>query len=321
VGKKRAAIEESPAEEPVESEPKPAKKPAKRSGAKKATKKSSPAEEPVSGEPAESEPEQAKKPAKKAGAKKVKEKAVIEESKEETADLSSEPEAQGKASEEEAPEEEAGEEKPEAPNPKKRESDEDLSEEGIEDEEGGPKKPKKKKDEEGGEAEIVRTLPTEITNVELAPERWVIKMRLDPEISEELKLVDLQVAFGSYMGIRKKFFEDLLTVAPNAKNYAVGKAIESVTGIDSDDWTKNSWLLVMAKELKNKAVYWLLFKRNQQMDGVLVAIGPEEFPKSILGLFSNDPESRNEYLKKINIWLTIEPAKWQNVAIFIPTWL
>jgi hypothetical protein len=294
-------------------------------GKKKATIEESPAEEFESEAPSESGPEPAKKPVKKAGAKKVatkaKEQVIAGEPTEETAGEPGEHEAREKAPDEEPPEEEAGEEKLEAQKPKKRESDEDLGEESIEDEEGAPKKSKKKKDEEGNDVEIVRTLPEENANVELAPERWIVRMRMDPEVSEELKLVDLQVAFGSYMGIRKKFFEDLLTVAPNAKNYAIGKGIESVTGIDNDDWTKNSWLLVMAKDVKDKSVYWLLFKRTQQMDGVLVAIGPEEFPLSILKLYSTDPESRNEYLKKINIWLTIEPAKWQNVAIFIPIWL
>jgi hypothetical protein len=77
----------------------------------------------------------------------------------------------------------------------------------------------------------------------------------------------------------------------------------------------------MAKETKNKVVFWMLFKRLQDLSGMLVGIGPSAFVESIMGLFPNDPDSCNEYLKKLMIWLTIEPSRWKSVGVFIPTWL
>jgi len=108
---------------------------------------------------------------------------------------------------------------------------------------------------------------------------------------------------------------------PSVKHYAIGKAIEKVTGIDKEDWTKNSWILVMAKEAKNKVVFWMLFKRSQDLSGMLVGIGPAAFAESLMGIFPDDPDSRSEYIKKLMIWLTIEPGRWKNVGVYIPNWL
>ncbi|MHA1371815.1 MAG: hypothetical protein ACTSRA_19105 [Promethearchaeota archaeon] len=157
--------------------------------------------------------------------------------------------------------------------------------------------------------------------VELPSKSWKILLKIDADVSQEIELVDLKDANGSYMHIRRKFFDDLLEIVGNNKNYTVGKAIETVNGIDDKDWTKNSWLLVMAKEVKNNSIYWLLFKRKQDLSGMLVAIGPKEFIESIIKLLPKDIDSRFEYLKKIMIWLTVGPNKWKNVGIFIPNWL
>ncbi|NMC04395.1 MAG: hypothetical protein GYA24_04245 [Candidatus Lokiarchaeota archaeon] len=183
--------------------------------------------------------------------------------------------------------------------------------------------------EAGGEEEFDETgEPTEETvqprvpiKVTLPEERWSMKIKIDADMQETLDLVDLQKLFGAYMTIKKKFFDDLLTTMPIAKHYAAGKAIESVTGFDKQDWTKNSWILIMAKEAKSRLVFWMLYKRLEDLSGMLVAVGPNAFAESIMGLFPDDPDSRNEYLKKLMIWLTIEPSRWKSVGVFVPTWL
>ncbi|MFX0100066.1 MAG: hypothetical protein ACFFCS_10840 [Candidatus Hodarchaeota archaeon] len=158
-------------------------------------------------------------------------------------------------------------------------------------------------------------------NIELPKERWSIHIKMESDISEDMKIVDIQQVFDSYIVVKRNFFDDLLKVIPKVRHYSVGKGIESVTGIDGEDWTKNSWLLVMAKEARGDTVFWLLFKRQQNLSGVLVAFGPDEFAKSVLDLFPSEQEARNEYLKKIMIWLTIEPAKWKAVGVYIPSWI
>nr|MDO8118013.1 hypothetical protein [Candidatus Sigynarchaeota archaeon] len=161
-----------------------------------------------------------------------------------------------------------------------------------------------------------------IEDIVLPDGRWKIVIQLNGDVSEKLDLVDLKALSGAYMVIKKKFFDDLINLIPNIKHYAMGRAIESVKGIDTQDWTKNPWILVMAKEMKAKATFWLLFKRASDMSGTLVAVGPEPFASSLMAFFPDDDvESRYEHLKKIMIWLTIEPAKWKNVGAFIPNWL
>ncbi len=187
--------------------------------------------------------------------------------------------------------------------------DEDSEDEEAEEESG---------DEEETSAEEAKPrVPVKVT---LPEERWNITIKID-EILEKLDLLDLQKLFGAYMTIKKKFFDDLLVTMSNAKHYTAGKAIESVAGFDKQDWTKNSWVMVMAKESKNKVVFWMLFKRLEDLSGMLVGVGPNAFAESIMGLFPDDPDSRNEYLKKLMIWLTIEPARWKGVGVFIPNWV
>lgn len=173
------------------------------------------------------------------------------------------------------------------------------------------KKPKKKDDGS----------PKPPLNIKLPDERWNIHVEMESDISEDLGMVDIQQIFESYLAVRRNFFDDLLKTIPKVRHYSVGKGIKSVTGIDKEDWTKNSWLLVMAKEARGDTVFWLLFKRQQNLSGILVAAGPDEFVKSVLELFPSDQEAKNEYMKKIMIWLTIEPAKWKAVGVYIPTWI
>jgi len=188
----------------------------------------------------------------------------------------------------------------------------DFGDEDSEEEEEEPGE-----EDEPSESEVSPRVPVKVT---LPEERWYISIKID-EIKEKLDLIDLQKLFGAYMTIKKKFFDDLLVTMSNAKHYTAGKAIEQVTGFDKQDWTKNSWLMVMAKEAKNKAVFWMLFKRMEDLSGILVGVGPNAFAESIMGLFPDDPESRSEYLKKLMIWLTIEPARWKGVGVFIPNFV
>ena len=200
---------------------------------------------------------------------------------------------------------------------KSEESEDDDGGFGDEDSEGGNEEEGSGDDEEPAE-QVKPRIPIKVT---LPEEHWTVAIKIDADVQETLELQDMQKLFGAYMTIKKKFFDDLLTTMPNVKHYTAGKAIEAVTGCDKQDWTKNSWILVMAKEAKNKVVFWMLFKRLEDLSGMLVGVGPTAFAESIMGLFPNDPDSRNEYVKKLMIWLTIEPSRWKRVGVFIPNWL
>lgn len=198
------------------------------------------------------------------------------------------------------------------------ESDGEDGERGGFDEDESPSREEGAADEEASSMESKEVPDIDVT---LPTERWTIKLVSGKEIDESIDMLDVKQLFGAYMVIRKKFFDDAMLVAPSIRHYAVGKAVEQVTGTDSKDWTKNSWILLMAKELKSKMAIWLLFKRAQDQSGTLVAVGPEGFAESLLKSFHVDPEGRNEYIKKLMIWITVEPARWKSVGFFIPTWV
>ncbi|MBD3187775.1 hypothetical protein GF325_13145 [Candidatus Bathyarchaeota archaeon] len=161
---------------------------------------------------------------------------------------------------------------------------------------------------------------TEKADVPAIPnEKWDITLVLD-EITQEIEIIDVEKLFSAYLTVRRKFFDDLLSRITGIKHYTVGKGIDKVIGVDGEDWTKNPWVLIMARDVKDGAVFWLLFKREQNLSGTLVGVGPSEFLGALVRLFPEDVEARNEYIKKILIWLTIEPGKWQNIGVFIPNW-
>ena len=298
MGKKKPASEE------------PAAKPAKRPAKKPASKTPAKTEEPEI--PSEETPVVTKP--KKAKVEAGQESEDDKENEENTEEIK--PKKEVKEIKKDVEEDEAPGKEPEEEKPKKAKK---SSEEGSDDE--GMSEDEEEEEQEEEEPEPVEEKPREFVKVTLPEERWVISVKIDADVQEQVDLVDIQRLFGAYMTIKKKFFDDLITTVHGVKHYAIGKAIEKVTGVDKEDWTKNSWILVMAKEAKNKVVFWMLFKRLQDLSGMLVGIGPAAFAESITGIFPDDRDSRNEYIKKLMIWLTIEPARWKNVGVFIPNWL
>ena len=61
------------------------------------------------------------------------------------------------------------------------------------------------------------------------------------------------------------------------KKYTTGHAIETVLGPDAKDWTDNAWMLLLIKDNEKKNPFWLLIKREKDLSGLLIAIGPKSF--------------------------------------------
>jgi hypothetical protein len=61
------------------------------------------------------------------------------------------------------------------------------------------------------------------------------------------------------------------------KKYLTNNAIDKVLGPDEADWTLNPWMLLVIKDNEKKMPFWLFIKREKDLSGVLVAIGPKSF--------------------------------------------
>lgn len=142
---------------------------------------------------------------------------------------------------------------------------------------------------------------------------WNIKINIDGNEQESLKLEDANKVLGEYIAINRNYFDDLLESLKISKNYNVGKVIEEITGTDGKNWTKNPWLLLMAKDTEKNAPFWFLIKRENDLNGFLVAIGPE-----LLSNYLKSSKENIEEVRKILEYIVVYNNKW-TATIFIPT--
>ncbi|MFX1308320.1 MAG: hypothetical protein ACFE9M_12260 [Promethearchaeota archaeon] len=102
-------------------------------------------------------------------------------------------------------------------------------------------------------------------------------MRLPDGKSKELELFDAKGYFGGYLKIKRSYFNALIKTIKMTKRYYTQKSIERVVGPDNDDWTYNPWMLMIVKDIEKKNPFWFFIKREKDLSGILVAIGPKPF--------------------------------------------
>jgi len=144
---------------------------------------------------------------------------------------------------------------------------------------------------------------------------WKVKVTIAGAEQPPLELFDACTVFGEYIQIRRNYFDDLIDSLKISKNYSVGKGIEEVIGIDGENWTKNPWILVMAKDNEKGVPFWLLIKRENDLNGFLVAIGPE-----LLYKYMNESKENLDEIRKILEYLVVYHAKW-TTTVLIPNFL
>lgn len=106
---------------------------------------------------------------------------------------------------------------------------------------------------------------------------WRIFLRLPDGKSKELELFDAKGYFGGYLKIKRSYFNALIKTIKMTKRYYTQKSIERVVGPDNDDWTYNPWMLMIVKDIEKKNPFWFFIKREKDLSGILVAIGPKPF--------------------------------------------
>lgn len=106
---------------------------------------------------------------------------------------------------------------------------------------------------------------------------WKIYLKFSDGMANELELYDAKAYFNGYLSLKRSYFARLVKAIKMTKKYTTGHAIERIIGPDTKDWTENAWMLLLIKDNEKKNPFWLLIKREKDLSGMLVAIGPKAF--------------------------------------------
>ena len=127
----------------------------------------------------------------------------------------------------------------------------------------------------------------------------ILKISNGSEIEKELELYDAKSYFGSYLKIKRGYFNELAKTIKMTKKYSTGRAIERVIGPENEeDWTANPWMLFIVKDTEKNKPFWFFIKREKDLSGLLVAIGPKSYAE--YNNKQNNSEARREIKRLIN---------------------
>ena len=127
----------------------------------------------------------------------------------------------------------------------------------------------------------------------------ILKISNGSEIEKEVELYDAKSYFGGYLKIKRGYFNELAKTIKMTKKYSTGRAIERVIGPENDeDWTANPWMLFIVKDTEKNKSFWFFIKREKDLSGLLVAIGPKSYAE--YNNKQNNSEARREIKRLIN---------------------
>ena len=127
----------------------------------------------------------------------------------------------------------------------------------------------------------------------------ILKFSNGTDFKKELELFDAKSYFGGYLKIKRGYFNELAKTIKMTKKYSTGRAIERVIGPENDeDWTDNPWMLFIIKDTEKNKPFWFFIKREKDLSGLLVAIGPKSYAE--YNNNQNNSEARREIKRLIN---------------------
>ncbi|MFW9999916.1 MAG: hypothetical protein ACFE9Q_05590 [Candidatus Hodarchaeota archaeon] len=145
---------------------------------------------------------------------------------------------------------------------------------------------------------------------------WKVFLKFSDGLDKELELFDAKAYFGGYLKIKRSYFNALFKSIKMTKKYFTQKAIEKVIGPNNDNWTLNPWLLIIVKDNEKKKPFWFFIKREKDLSGILVAIGPKPFAEYNN---KNAQEAKREIKSLINY--VIAYLNKFNCIIMLPNYL
>jgi len=127
----------------------------------------------------------------------------------------------------------------------------------------------------------------------------VLKFSDTTDFKKEIELFDAKSYFGGYLKIKRSYFNELAKTIKMTNNYSTGRAIEKVIGPANDeDWTFNPWMLFIIRDIEKNKPFWFFIKRENDLSGLLVAIGPKPFAEYTNN--QDNSEVRREIKRLIN---------------------
>jgi hypothetical protein len=142
---------------------------------------------------------------------------------------------------------------------------------------------------------------------------WKVFLKFSDGTDKELELFDAKPYFGGYLKIKRSFFNALIKSIKISKKYFTNRAIDKVLSPDKSDWTLNPWMLLIIKDNEKKMPFWLFIKREKDLSGVLIALGPKTFAD-----YNNKnlSEAKREVKRLVNYVITY--LNKFNCIIFLP---
>ncbi|MHA2007408.1 MAG: hypothetical protein ACXABO_06685 [Promethearchaeota archaeon] len=145
---------------------------------------------------------------------------------------------------------------------------------------------------------------------------WKVSLKFSDGSDKTLELFDAKTYFDGYLKIKRSFFDALIKSIKMTKKYLTNKAIETVIGPDEMDWTLNPWMLIIIRDNEKNMPFWLFIKREVDLTGELVAIGPKQFAEYN---DKNSYEAKRE-IKRLMNYIIVYLNKF-NCVIFLPKFL
>jgi hypothetical protein len=145
---------------------------------------------------------------------------------------------------------------------------------------------------------------------------WRVFLKFSDGEDKELELFDAKAYFGGYLKIKRSYFSALFKTVKITKKYFAQKAIEKVLGPDNENWTLNPWMLLIVKDNEKKKPFWFFIKREKDLSGILVAIGPKPFAE-----FNNKKlQNAKREIKSLINYIVAYLNKF-NCVIMLPNYL
>ena len=147
-------------------------------------------------------------------------------------------------------------------------------------------------------------------------DKWKINLKFSDGTVSELELYDAKEYFNGYLQLKRSYFIRLVKAIKMTKKYTTGHAIERVIGPDAMDWIENAWMLLLIKDNEKKNPFWFLLKREMDLSGLLIGIGPKSFAEYNN---SNLLEAKRDIKRLIN-YIVAYLTKF-NCSVLLPNYL
>ncbi len=135
------------------------------------------------------------------------------------------------------------------------------------------------------------------------------------EFDKELELIDAKSYFKGYISIKRSYFQTLFKTIKMTKKYSTRRVIEKVLNPDNEDWTYNPWMLIIAKDNEKNKPFWFFIKREKDLSGKLVAIGPKSF-----AVYNNSNSDAKREIKSIMNYIIVYLNKFK-IWVLLPNFL